>query len=232
MTLGEQVALQLADMISDGKWRAGDRLPTETELCGALNIGRSTLREALKSLAFVGMVRMRPGEGTYVADGSNLLNRILARGMLKTEKDFSDVWEARMVLETELAALAAQRMTDQELQGLEDLLEKMRVSVKANDGDYSELDVEFHLALAACSKNKILQQLLTPIRGVLQEWIKKSQELPGLRENAHLQHRKIVQALKQRDPKRARHSMQVHLQTFHKALTLLGKITDAVSQAT
>src|SRR5690242_3059629 len=109
-TLGEQVALQLADMISDGKWTAGQKLPSESELCGALHIGRSTLREALKSLAFVGMVRMRPGEGTYVAERNNLfLDRILGCGTLKTEQDIAEVWEARMVLETELAAFAAER---------------------------------------------------------------------------------------------------------------------------
>jgi DNA-binding FadR family transcriptional regulator len=64
VTLGEQVAAQLAEQISGGRWRPGDRLPSESELCAALRIGRSTLREALKSLAFVGLVQMRPGEGT------------------------------------------------------------------------------------------------------------------------------------------------------------------------
>ena len=60
VTIGEQVALQLAGMISDGRWVAGQKLPSESALCQALSIGRSTLREALKSLAFIGMVRMRP----------------------------------------------------------------------------------------------------------------------------------------------------------------------------
>ena len=66
VTVGEQVALQLAGMIREGRWRTGDKLPPEGELCRALGIGRSTLREALKSLAFIGMVRMRAGDGTYV----------------------------------------------------------------------------------------------------------------------------------------------------------------------
>ena len=68
VTIGEQVALQLAGMISDGRWVAGQKLPSESALCQALSIGRSTLREALKSLAFIGMVRMRAGDGTYVAE--------------------------------------------------------------------------------------------------------------------------------------------------------------------
>lgn len=227
VTLGEQVALQLADMISNDKWKAGDKLPTEAELCEALNIGRSTLREALKSLAFVGMVRMRPGEGTYVADRSAfLLDRIFARGMLKTEKDLADVWEARMVLETELAALAAQRLSRDDLGALESLLRRMaEVKNGADTAAFAALDVEFHLAIAAASQNRMLHQLLVPVRGVLQEWITKSQVLPGLRDNAHTQHQKILQALRAKDPEKARHAMRAHLQTFQRALTLLGKIS-------
>src|SRR6185369_18064908 len=96
VTLGEQVAAQLAEQITQGRWRSGERLPSESELCAALNIGRSTLREALKSLAFVGLVQMRPGEGTYVTDGAQLLaDRISARGFLRTEKDLEEISEAR-----------------------------------------------------------------------------------------------------------------------------------------
>src|ERR1039458_9109987 len=73
VTLGEQVAAQLAAQISEGHWLPGDKLPSETELCASLCVGRSTLREALKSLAYVGLVQMRPGEGTYVLEGTQLL---------------------------------------------------------------------------------------------------------------------------------------------------------------
>src|SRR5260370_1434476 len=110
VTLGEQVAEQLARQISEGRWRSGDKLPSESELCATLGIGRSTLREALKSLAFVGLVQMRPGDGTYVLGGTQLLvDRIRAHGVLKTEKELQDVSEARLILETELAALAGER---------------------------------------------------------------------------------------------------------------------------
>ena len=114
-TLGEQVALHLAEMISEAHWAPGKKLPPEAELCESLHVGRSTLREALKSLAFVGMVRMRAGDGTYVAEGSGrILDRVMAKGLLKTEKDLTDVCETRVLLETELAALAAKRATAQD----------------------------------------------------------------------------------------------------------------------
>ncbi|MBV9442966.1 MAG: FadR family transcriptional regulator, partial [Acidobacteriaceae bacterium] len=107
--MGEQVAMQIAAMIADGRWKPGEKLPPEAELCRAVNVGRSTLREALKSLAFIGMVRMRAGDGTYVTEPPRgILDRMLAKGLLKTEKDLADVCETRMIIETELAGLAAE----------------------------------------------------------------------------------------------------------------------------
>jgi GntR family transcriptional regulator, transcriptional repressor for pyruvate dehydrogenase complex len=225
VTVGEQVALQIAGMIREGRWRTGDKLPPEGELCRALSIGRSTLREALKSLAFIGMVRMRAGDGTYVAQTSpGLLERILARGLLKSEKDLADVCEARMVLETELAALAAQRATPEDVRCLSKLVESSRKCLHDEGNSFLELDLEFHLSMATCAKNDVLRHFLTDIRAVLIEWIMKSQELPGLRENALKQHEKILESIADGNPAKAREAMQAHLQTFQRAYTLMGRI--------
>ncbi len=228
VTLGEQVAAQLAEQITHGRWRPGERLPSETDLCAALNIGRSTLREALKSLAFVGLVQMRPGEGTYVTDGAQLLaERITARGFLRTEKDLEEISEARLILETELAALAAERMEPSDLERLEQILADMQRLLDAGSRDYASLDVEFHLAIAKSSKNRLLHELLVPIRGVLQEFIAKSQELPGITQSAHSHHTKIVAALRQRHPEKARRAMRAHLATCDKAFSLLASVERA-----
>jgi len=230
VTLSEQVASQIADQITQGRWQPGEKLPSEAELCSTLHIGRSSLREALKSLAFVGLVQMRPGEGTYVVDGTEgLVDRIRARGVLKTEKDLEEVGEARLILETEIAALAAERAEAADLERLETLLKEMARSLETGDSKaYASLDVDFHLGIAMCSKNHVLQEFLAPIRGLLQEWIAKSQELPGIRQSAHAQHSKILEAVRQRNPEKARRSMRAHLQTCEKAFTLLGKISDTV----
>jgi GntR family transcriptional repressor for pyruvate dehydrogenase complex len=227
VTLADQVANQLAEMILDGKWGPGQRLPSEFELCKALSIGRSTLREALKSLAFVGLVHGRPGEGTYVADRfPDLLGRILARGLLRTEKDLADVCETRLTLETRLAALAAERADEADLRQMEDLLAKMQASLSGGSGaPYDELDLEFHFAIAAGAKNRVLQQLLVPIRGAIHEWIIKSQELPGKKENSLEQHSRILEAIRGRDPEQAAQAMETHLLTFQKAVDLMGSIS-------
>jgi GntR family transcriptional repressor for pyruvate dehydrogenase complex len=225
-TLGQQVATQLAAMVTSGKWRTGERLPPEMELCKILHIGRSTLREALKSLAFVGLVQMRHGEGTFVAQGTDhLLERILAKGLIRSEKAVADVCETRLILETELAALAAERITGTEAATLASLVERMGQHLEAKDSSFEDLDLEFHLQLATCSKNPVLEQLMTPIRGLVFEWIVKSQQFPGLRLNAHRQHQAILQALVQRKPEKARKAMREHLETFLHAISLLEKVS-------
>jgi GntR family transcriptional regulator, transcriptional repressor for pyruvate dehydrogenase complex len=231
VTLGEQVAAQLSDQITEGRWKPGEKLPSESELCATLRIGRSTLREALKSLAFVGMVQMRPGDGTYVIEESGaLIDRIMSRGLLKTEKELLDVGEARMLIECETAALAAERADRDDLDQIDELMEEMGQSLNGNGRDFVELDLNFHLAIAQCAKNQMLYELLTPIRGVLKEWISKSQELPGIKENAHLQHGKILSAVRRREPDKARHAMRTHLQTCEKMFNLLGRISVSKEQ--
>lgn len=225
VTLGEQVAAQLSDQIAEGRWKPGEKLPSESELCFTLNIGRSTLREALKSLAFVGLVQMRPGEGTYVLDGSRtIMERILARGLLKSEQDLKEVGEARVLLEGEIAALAAERADAHDIEQLDALADEMTQSLKGLGRDFVDLDVEFHLRIAQCAKNKLLYDLMTPVRGILHEWISRSHHMTEIQQNAHKQHARILAAIRRHEPEKTRHEMRAHLQTCEKVYALLERI--------
>lgn len=217
-TLSEQVAIELASALSAKRWGAGDKLPSEAELCKIFKVGRSTLREALTSLSFIGLIRMRPGEGSYVCEQPSkyLDGPLLAKGSLKTEKDVNDLSEARLVLETETAALCAERATDHDLEELETILDDMKL---ARDGDldrFHELDLAFHLAIAAGSKNEILASLLRRIRSGLHELIAKSLLLPESRDIAYKQHRLVMVALKQRDSEGARKALRSHLLSYQR----------------
>jgi len=222
-TLSEQVALQLAAEVAAKRWRPGDKLPSEAELCRAFNVGRSTLREALKSLAFIGIIRMRAGGGSYVAERpSRYVDRqLLARGILSTEKDVTDLSEARLVLESELTSLCARRATRRDLATLEDLASKMKVAKDEDRWKFQQLDLEFHLSIAASSKNEVLSDLLGHIRVALQELIRKSLLLPDGMNLACKQHDKILVALKQRNPPGARTAMRAHLSTFQRGYKVL-----------
>jgi GntR family transcriptional repressor for pyruvate dehydrogenase complex len=225
--LGEQVTKHIRDAISSGQWKPGDKLPTEAELGKIFRVSRSTIREALRSLSFIGQVQMRPGQGTYVANGPlKFTDQLLGDGVLKTEKDFQDLIEARLAIETELAALCAKRATDDEMQQLEKIINAMKRSVNETGKEFLELDVEFHFAIANFSKSKVLAQLLGAIRGMLQEEINKSSLIPGDRGLAHAGHLKVFQAMAKRNSSKARDAMREHLESFFSQAVSEGHQTD------
>lgn len=222
VTLSEQVAQQIATMISSGRWREGDRLPSEAELCKLLHIGRSTLREALRSLAFVGMVRMKAGEGTYVSHAPpKILERVIAHGMLATEQAVTDLCDTRVLLETELAALCAQKATPAELAQLDSLVHQMRAGVRSVHADFLKLDLDFHLQIASASKNEVMAQLLRTIRRLLEEYIVKSLQLSNAHQLALEGHVRILEAIKKHDSRKARAVMRDHLRLFQRGYKLI-----------
>jgi GntR family transcriptional repressor for pyruvate dehydrogenase complex len=217
-TLSEQVAMKLASALSAKRWAAGDKLPSESELCKIFKVGRSTLREALTSLSFIGLIRMRPGEGSRVCEEPSkyLDGPLLAKGALKTEKDVYDLSEARMALETETAGLCAERATDKDLQQLEQILDEMRSAKDQDSERFHELDLGFHLAIAAGCKNELLARLLRQIRAGLQELITKSLLLPESKNIAYQQHGLVLAALKEHDPEAARKAIRSHLLSYQR----------------
>jgi GntR family transcriptional regulator, transcriptional repressor for pyruvate dehydrogenase complex len=222
-TLSEQVTMQLASELTGGHWKPGEKLPSEAELCKAFNVGRSTLREALKSLAFIGLIRMRAGGGSYVSDQpSKYLDGLLfAKGVLTTEKDITDFTEARILLETEVAGLCAQRASEQDFEALDEILKDMKTAIEQGGEAFWQLDLGFHLAIAQGSKNQVLSELLKHIREALQELITKSLLLPAGTEMAYKQHREIFDALRQRNSARARKAMRGHLRAFQRGYKVL-----------
>ncbi len=221
-TLSEQVALQIIGMISAGKWKPGDKLPTEAELCKVLHVGRSTLREALKSLSFVGLVRMRAGEGTYVAQGyRSFLEGIFTPSVTELEKTVLALYEARLVLEGELAAFCAERATDEDLQNLEELVTEMQAHAQISAERFLELDLSFHSAIAAASKNQVLAHVYQIIRGHVAEFVRKTHEMPNSRERAYASHAEILNTIKDRNQEKARRLMREHVRRSKEAFELL-----------
>ena len=223
-TLSEQVALQLASELEAKRWKPGEKLPSEADLCKVFNVGRSTLREALKSLSFIGMIRMRAGGGSYVADQRSKYmdgSLLLAKGLLNTDKVVNDFCEARLLIEAEIAGLCAQRATEDDFHILDGIVNEMKTLIDKGGSGFSDLDLRFHMAIATASKNEILSELLEHIRGGLQEVIDKSLLYPAGVELAYKQHRTLLEILKQRDRGRARTSVRTHLRAFQRGYKVL-----------
>ncbi len=219
-TLSGQVAKRLAARITSGEWQPGERLPSEAELCKALDVGRSSLREALASLTFIGLIRVRAGGGSYVAErpSAHFISRPNS-GALTNQKSLTDFIEARVFLETEFAGLCAERITPEELTELELLVERMKTSVHNVDA-FAKLDLSFHLATAAAAKNEVLNNL-SNMREQAMELITKSLLLEEGMEDALRCHLKILESFRQRNPAKAREAMRHHLQSFRRGCDVL-----------
>lgn len=225
--------MQILDLISEGHWHEGEQLPSEADLCRSLGVGRSTIREALTSLAFVGIVQMRAGEGTFVSVNSyKFLDQVLSHGFLHAKRDVTELAETRILLETELAGLCAQRATEQDLRALEEIVSTTKQYRQLGKEELSRLDVDFHLAIAKASQNRIMAELLRTIRGLLQAYVMKALQLPGSAALAYQQHLIIFKALKKHDPRKAREAMRNHLQTFQRSYAILARASESVGALT
>jgi GntR family transcriptional regulator, transcriptional repressor for pyruvate dehydrogenase complex len=221
-TLSEQVAKRLAARITAGDWQPGEKLPSEAELCKAFSVGRSSLREALTSLAFIGLIRVRAGGGSYVAErpSAYFTSSWLNSGLLSDKKALGEFVEARMILETELAGLCAERVTQQEVSALERLLERMQASVH-DANEFSKLDLSFHLAIGTSARNEILNNILMGVREQTKDLIAKSLLLDEGMQQALHQHIKVLEAFRHRNPAKAREAMRSHLQSFQRGYKVL-----------
>ena len=221
-TLSEQVAKQLAARITAGDWSPGAKLPSEAELCRAFHVGRSSLREALTSLAFIGLIRVRAGGGSYVAEqpSAYYTSAWLNTGTLNNGKALADFIEARLVLESELAGICAERITNQELDALAVLVEKMKLTAD-NADEFWKLDLSFHLSMGKAAKNDVLNDILKNVREQMRDLISKSLLLNEGMEQAVAQHVRVLEALRQHNSVRARHEMRTHLQSFQRGYMVL-----------
>jgi len=221
-TLSEQVAKSLAARITAGDWQPGEKLPSEAELCKAFSVGRSSLREALTSLAFIGLIRVRAGGGSYVAEqpSAYFTSSWLNSGTLNNEKALEEFIEARLILETELAGLCAERITQEEFDAAELLVERMREAVH-NANEFWKLDLSFHLAMGMAAKNEVLNNIIKSVREQMVDLISKSLLLQEGMEQAVGQHAKVLEALRQRNPAKAREAMRHHLQSFQRGYKVI-----------
>jgi GntR family transcriptional regulator, transcriptional repressor for pyruvate dehydrogenase complex len=216
-SLSDEIVEQIIDLISRGVLKAGERLPSEKELCQRFGVGRTTIREALRSLAVTGILDGRVGEGTFVSrDNRKYLEKALQWGLLIDHKDVSDLVETRLMLESQTAYAAAAKATEENLKEIEEALEGMEQSLDRPE-EYLEHDLRFHLAIARATQNPILYNLLSMTRGYLQTWISESLSKPSARKmraraaSSVQEHYTILQALRKRKPDDARQAMRDHI---------------------
>ena len=210
-TLTADICRQMVSHLMRGVWSEGEKIPAERDLCQQLGVGRASLREALKALEIMCMIETRLGDGTYVCGRSEFFSRPLLWAIVSgSEADVSELIEARLLIEVELAGLAAERATLEdvnELTALMDVMDKVRKSAE----EFVQADVNFHLAIARAASNGILLNALHLIRNLLQQWIMSAVAIKGVPEKACAQHKRLLAAIRSGDGAVARKEMRRHL---------------------
>ncbi|MWA13755.1 FadR/GntR family transcriptional regulator [Streptomyces sp. BA2] len=210
--LVEQATKRLREQITGGQWPIGSKLPGETTLAKELGIGRSTVREALRSLAGAGLVKARQGAGVFViatepvADWPTRLRRAAV----------SDVYEVRMLVEVQAARLAAMRRTDEDITAMRDALEGRRATAAASDAAFIDADIALHAAVVAAARNPVLTDLFAEFAPVLREGLINLLDLIDVRteETNHgdAAHAALVRAVEAKDAEEAARVAQAELQ--------------------
>jgi GntR family transcriptional repressor for pyruvate dehydrogenase complex len=209
--LPSQVARRLLDYILAGTVRPGMKLPSERQLVEALGVGRSVVREALKSLGLLGILEVRQGDGTYVRHlESELLPKVVEWGLLLGEQRTLDLVEARQHIELVTARLAAERRDEADLKAMEEGLDAMQRS-RSDAAAFVAADVAFHLAVARAAKNTVLSDVLASVQSLLQVWVTRVIRAAGDSQPSFLEHVPVYKAILAQDATAAVRAMQVHL---------------------
>jgi len=203
---------ELQQRIRQGDWLPGERMPSITQLAKELQVGAGSIREALRSLQSIGLVKIEHGSGVYVTG---------RRPATELSSHFQNVGsglvvalaETRWILEPELAALAAERATNEELAEFEDLTRQMEEAAQRGN-NFAELDVLFHRQIARSARNPILYQTMEGVSDLFLESRKTILLDPDALLRALRYHALIADALKQRNAPQARLLMQGHMNSM------------------
>jgi GntR family transcriptional repressor for pyruvate dehydrogenase complex len=229
--LSDKVAKLIAEAIVTGRFQPGQRLDSERQLAETFGVSRTVIREAVRSLAAQGLVAQRSGRGVEVAaidgDAVSRSMSIYLRG--NPEIDYARIHEVRVALEVEIAGLAAQRATPEDIAQMQDI--NTRLGSLSSPEQSAPLDVEFHRMIAAATHNELFVVMLDSIVDVLLEVRLAAFAEPGMLEYAYGAHEAILDRLKHGDAEGARQAAQAHLDEAARVWRRLSKEQGAYDPA-
>jgi GntR family transcriptional repressor for pyruvate dehydrogenase complex len=221
--LSSRIVDQIRDLIARHRLKEGDRLPPEAELARLLGVSRPSLREALKTLAAVGLLEIRHGQGTFVTSGN--VDRALDRASSSWFEGHGTgrhLMEMRQLLEPPAASWAAERATPEERAALTEVVSRMQ-AVRPDDPHLVEmlerLDTELHHRIAEATHNPLLVRVMQSLLDLLSESRKRSLRIPGQGLKSVKFHAAIARAIARRDARGAGRAMREHLEDVLRAVT-------------
>ncbi len=208
-----KIVEQIQRRILGGELKVGDHLPPERELAEQFQVSRTAVREAVKALSEKGLVQVFPGKGTFITNGtSQAVRQSLGMLMKIGQADGTrDLMEVRYIFEPEIAALAAQRASEEHYTAMQAAVEMMDRSLDDANA-YIEADLDFHLALAEASQNILILTLIDSFVDLLREQRIRIFHVEGGPLRGQLHHKRILEAIRSHDTEAARSEMRAHLE--------------------
>ncbi|MFE0250176.1 FadR/GntR family transcriptional regulator [Streptomyces sp. NPDC059010] len=224
--LASEVSRRLIEYLMSGEVQPGDRIPSERRLTEMLGVNRPTVREAIKSLGFLGLLEIRQSSGTYFrGTESDVLYRLFELGLILGERGANDMLEARAEMEVVVAGLAA-RARDEA--GVELLRARLAAMRDCPDEEFPDADTAFHAALGELAGNTVLRDMLKGMRVMIQRgWVERTGAVRS-REVAYADHVPVFEAVERGDAEAARAAMAAHMEgatrRLKEALELRGDV--------
>ena len=204
---------QIKAQIEGGEWPAGTQLPSERELAEQLGIGRPSVREALRVLEVMGLIEIRPGQGSFVTERSPEAQQMeLLQSMLQEDEYVVELLEVRELLEPHIASLAAQSATEDDIRCMESILKHMESRFRNGETGADE-NIEFHLALTKAVGNRVLYEVEGLLLKLSRDPVERFFQVPGRLTRSLEGHREILDAIKERNPHGAQQAMLAHMRT-------------------
>lgn len=209
-SLVESTIKAISAEIRSGRWPVEFRLPPEPELASQLGVGRNTVREAVRALVHNGMLESRQGAGVFVVSTSEV-TAVLQRHLMASEP--GEVVEVRLVLESGIAGLAAQRRSAEDLEAIGAALREREKAVQANSPEeFIQSDLEFHAAVAAASHNTVLSRLYADFEPFVRANLAQQVQSAGDGQLPAIEHDTLYAALQASDVNAAVSAAQTYLE--------------------
>lgn len=222
--LYEEVVGQIRNLMISKSLKPGDFLPPETEISKQLGVSRTTVREALRILEITGLVETKRGKGTVVTSfdvGS--IKKKISDVLIQPGREFNDLMETRLLLEPEVARLAAIHTSEDSIEKLEDILGEIEKDIAAG-GVGVEFSIQFHHQVIHSIDNEILSSLTSLVMELVENTTHMNLHIPGRANVSLSEHKKILEAIKKGDSKRAYEYMKEHLESVkHNLETMIGE---------
>jgi GntR family transcriptional repressor for pyruvate dehydrogenase complex len=207
----EEIVRQIKGMIAEGRLKSGDQLPPERDLAEKFLVSRTSVREALRALESVGLIEIRPGEGTFVREVSvEALVEPLALVLLAQREMIGELFEARRLLEPVIAGLAARRASREEVQEMERILDEQAKEIAAGNTGLAQ-DAAFHAAIATAAHNRAITRIVHAVMDLLAQSREEAISTPGRPTRSHEDHRRVLDAIRGGDAAAAERAMQDHV---------------------